>query len=355
MFAVSAIYLSYWVSIWYGSPCIFVLAIAMFSPMSTGWSRAILAELLSSAAVMWVFAELIRCFLQKHFCNILLTLALCTAMLIRWEQICLLVPIAVALTLFFGYRVSIPRTALITAICGIPYLALVTRAAIVGLPLLPPPTFIAQGVPSGIVKFFRVAALDERATGGFLWEVIGRQYNAIQSDSLDEYSPRVEPSVMSGMFDALKQLPTGSAVPKQLDDEFAQTGEHLSADSLSTYILLPLTRSARIWSHWVLVPGIAFSSLGQQGIARAFLSTYSTLVLLCIVFGALFGRGLLRILCVSAACFAVARTEFLVSVPISVLEVRYLSPLFPLLDVIAFCSLWFLLWYNPSWDLAIQT
>ena len=86
------------------SPTLFILTTgaALFSPAAIGWSRFVMTELLSSAAVMFTFAELARSAQVGRIRTVGICIAVICGMLVRWDLITLLVPVLAVLILSFG-------------------------------------------------------------------------------------------------------------------------------------------------------------------------------------------------------------------------------------------------------------
>src|SRR5262249_10085243 len=173
IFFVAALYFARWLYAWHRSSFLFHLSIltALFSPIVLGWSRVISTELLSAASTLWLMTELLRSILEGKARTLHIAAAVCAGMLLRWDQICLLAPVYIALTCAFGWRASLRPVLVITWICAIPYLGLMVRAGLVGLPLLPTVLAAENQLPHGLIAFYRVAALDQRATVNFLWRI----------------------------------------------------------------------------------------------------------------------------------------------------------------------------------------
>ena len=332
VFALAALYFARWLFAWHRNNVLFhlSLATALFSPIMIGWSRAIFTELLSAASILWVMTELLRSILDGKPRPITIAAAVCAGILMRWDQICLLAPVTVALACTFGWRASLRPLIVMTSICAIPFLALMLRANFVGLPLLPSPIAGELKMPRGVIAFYRAASLDERATN-LLWSLIGRRYQDIIYEPDDMYSARVNSVELRRLLVELNKLPVGSAVPRGLDDQFGRIAGRLSESWLSTQIAVPMIRSGRIWSRWLGHP-VSFSSLGEKGPIRVLLIVYSLAVLVGVVAGTIVSKGALRILSIAALSLLICRTAFLVAIPISALEMRYLDPLFPSLD-----------------------
>jgi hypothetical protein len=156
------------------------------------------------------------------------------------------------------------------------------------------------------------------------------------------FSSRVDRAKLRRLFAELKELPEDRSLRAdelgRLDNEFAGIAKQLSENFLATQIEVPLIRAGRIWSGWIGHP-IQFSRVGEKGLIRAFFIVYSLVVLAGAAAGAIVCKGVLRIVSFSVLSLVIVRTAFLVNIPISALEVRYLDPLFPSLDMIALCAL----------------
>src|SRR5262249_36295362 len=156
----------------------------------------------------------------------------------------------------------------IVSICAIPYLGLIVRAWLVGLPLLPTAHADENQLPPGRIAFYRVAALDQRATVNLLWRI--ELYKQISYEP-DMYSSRVDPAKLRRMFAEFKELPEDRSLRAdelarlgRLDNEFAAIAKQLSENFLATQIEIPLIRAGRIWSGWLGHP-IPFSQVGKNG------------------------------------------------------------------------------------------
>ena len=155
LFLIAAFYLCWVLYVSHRSPTLFILTTgaALFSPASFGWSHFVLTELLSSAAVMFAFAELARSVQIGRIRTVGICIAVICGMLVRWDLINLLVPVLAVLILSFGLWDAVRRGIPIVLICALPYLLLVARAAVVGLPLLPTTSWMRQSFPPAFFGF----------------------------------------------------------------------------------------------------------------------------------------------------------------------------------------------------------
>jgi hypothetical protein len=347
IFFVAVLYFAQWLFAWHRSSFLFHLSIlaALFSPIVLGWSRVISTELLSAASTLWLITELLRSILEGKVRALHIAAAVCAGMLLRWDQICLLAPVYIALTCAFGWRASLRPLLVITWICAIPYLGLMLRAGLVGLSLLPTNVFRDENqLPPGLMAFYRVAALDQRATVNFLWRI--GLWKQISYEPDDMFSSRVDRGKLRPMFVEFKELPEDRSLRAderarldRLDHQFAGIAKQLSENFLATQIEVPLIRAGRIWAGWLGHP--IQLRVGEKG--SIFFIVYSLAVLAGAVAAPIVCKGALRIVSFCALSLVIVRTAFLVNIPISALEVRYLDLLFPSLDMIALCAMWSLL------------
>lgn len=324
---------------------------ALFSPASFGWSHFILTELLSAAAVLFTFAALAHAVQTGRPRVAGISAAVVFAMMIRWDLITLLVPVLAVLSLSSGLRIAVARGAAIIAICAVPYLLMVGRAAVLGLPLFPTTIMNAEALPQGLLQFFRAAALDDRATANVAWALMSNRYSVMRLEgeppcrpdmphsAVPEYSPMVDPYRLCTAFERLIKVPNGEALPSALDDEFMRLRDMVSRNWFAANIGIPVERGFRMWWRWLGHPLAGLDTGRHTPIKQIFISYYllvgAGLLIAC------FSRNrLLSTLALGAASFMVMRTAFLVSIPVSAMEIRYLDAFFPTVEVIALWSLW---------------
>lgn len=338
LFSVAALYFCWILYAWHRSSLfLFVTATAaLLSPASFGWSRVMLTESLSATIVLLVFAEIARSVHLAQFRIFRISAFLICAMLLRWDLIFLLVPVMVALLCSLGLRRALRIGCMITAICALPYLALMARAVTVGLP--PLPSVLAGDYPPGIVRYFQVAALDEKATY-LLWNVVTRQYSLINRMELAGHWVSTDFDRASQLIHRLGTTPDDEAVPTSLDDDFSAVAANISRDRFATYFLLPVRRAAIMWWDWLGHP-IPASGLGQTAPLKYFFFGYYVIIGVGLLAAALTGNPPSKILAIAGVSFAVGRTAFLVSNPVSCLELRYLDLFVPSFDIIALYGLY---------------
>jgi hypothetical protein len=132
------------------------LLMLAFSPVSVAWPRWVLTETLAAAAGLWVFAALFRSLGARRMRVITAALAIAGATLVRWDQIWLLVPASLCAFYLGGSSKGLRDTAAMGFIAALPFLAMIARAALVGLPLLPSMISDAKFARGGVVAILNL-------------------------------------------------------------------------------------------------------------------------------------------------------------------------------------------------------
>src|SRR5262249_32874352 len=139
-------------------------------------------------------------------------------------------------------------------------------AAVVGLPLLPTTVMSEDTYPVGVLRFFRVAALDDRATEGLLWPLFGPHYSKIgikgnpdcrtgMSHSLvPEYSEIADAYQVCTLLQNVRRVPGGQAVPVSVDNAFSKLADTVSQKWFLANCAIPAVRAIRIWKGWLEDP-----------------------------------------------------------------------------------------------------
>jgi hypothetical protein len=175
--AATALWASY---SWHKNVAALLVSLLMlaFSPVSIAWARWILTETLAAAAGLWAFAALFRSLGARRMRVVVAAMAIGGATFVRWDQIWLLAPASICAFYLGGFSKGLRDTAAMGFIAAIPVLAMIMRAALVGLPLLPGmiPSSDPEFARGGVVAFWRQAALTQEATSGFLWPIWSQEY-----------------------------------------------------------------------------------------------------------------------------------------------------------------------------------
>lgn len=177
--AVTALWASY---SWHKSveALIGSLFIITFSPITIAWPRWVLTETLAAASGLLVLATLFLSLEAKKMNVVITGLAIAGAVFIRWDLICLLVPATMCALYLSGFYKGLRHAVIIGAITVLPILAMIVRAAFLGLPLLPSITFDRDpNLPRGVIIFYKKAALTSGAMSGFVWPMWDRSYEGL--------------------------------------------------------------------------------------------------------------------------------------------------------------------------------
>jgi hypothetical protein len=153
-----------------------------------------------------------------------------------------------------------------------------------------------------------------------------------------EYSEMTDAYEVCTLFQKLKQVPDGQAVPVSVDNAFFRLADTISQKWFLASCGIPAVRAIRIWKGWLVDP--LPNPTGRRILVRRSLISYYLLVGAGFLIACFSGDRFLRTIAIGALSFLVARTAFLVSTPISALEPRHLTAFFPLIDVIGLCALW---------------
>ena len=194
--------------------------------------------------------------------------------------------------------------------------------------------------------------MDTDATVNLVWPMTGGlNYSDIQLNddpecqagmphsSVPEYSELVNADELCSLFEQLSEVPDGQAVPASLDNQFSRLADTVSKNWFAANIEIPVLRAIRMWSRW-LGHKLPYSEIGETAPLKQIFISYYLLVGAGLLIACFAGGHFLKTIAIGALSFLVARTAFLVSIPISAMEIRYLDPFLPMIDVIGLCSLW---------------
>jgi hypothetical protein len=342
VFGIAAAYLAWRLVQWRPNPFEGLLSgfFIALSPLTTAWSKAALTETMAAATTIWVFAELICVAKDRRVPWVRLFLALVCALSMRWEQVWLLPAAAIVIWLSLpagrAWRQLGVLIALFAALAG----AIQILAAALGLPPVPPNHPPPQALPPGLVKFWRTAAVNQDLTRSLVWRPWVREY-AEAARIYDErsISSRFDRAAVRNLIERLGKLPDGSAFPADLDADFrGLADEFRTKHGLYLIIVLPLER---LW-HMLLDPDLVHVGWRVDKLEPLRQALRPLLLVGLVVCVALGRRMRLSPIVWGAAAYAVLRLLFMASVPISALEIRYLTPMYPVLEMATACVLAFL-------------
>jgi hypothetical protein len=321
-----------------------------WSTASAGFSRWVLSETLSSAACLWLAAECLNSIIIRRISTFRICIAIATCALLRWDMIWVAVPVVVIAYHLCSARKALQKCALVGGLSAIPYFALVARAALVGLTLVPPvmrPT--DKQLPPGILSFWRAAAVSQAATQALLWGAWGRNYSKI----LVNYDPNSfiklqGPYDLDDLIKRLALVSDGEEVPEQVDSAFsAAARETLTGGKPLHFVKLLSLRAYHIWTDKDLVFRAGYLGNSTQAVYFGRIADFERLFwMLAIVYCSVFlPSKTAKILATGLCLMVLVRTLFLAS--LTALEIRYLTPVLPAMQFVTI-ALWGLEFKSPS-------
>jgi hypothetical protein len=308
----------------------------VLSPLTLAWGRWILTETLAVAAGMAVFAVILRALHARRVSLPALALTLAAAILIRWDQVWLVLPAVALLWLILPRRQAARSTIGLGLLLAIPLGALSVRAMLHGLPPIPAQNVTEELAPN-LLRFWSAHALDQRATSGLIWPSWTRDYPRIRELASGAVSAAVPRDELAQLLDRLAATEPRTDFPAALDSTFGALSDRVAAEHpVATRVGVPLARSFRLWAY---PDGIFYS--GWQGVgefaerwepwrAAYRLGLLGVVVLLCIRASTPRMRqagGLVLL-------YVAARTGFLIWPGVNALETRYLVEAIPLLEIL---------------------
>jgi hypothetical protein len=311
------------------------VVLLLASPLTLAWGRWMLTETLATAASIGAFAVFSRALHANKASLTSLTAVLVAAMLIRWDQIWMLLPAVALLGLIESPREALRRALVLISIALVPYAALSVRAIAQGLPPVPTNT-VDLDLPPGILNFWRSTALDQRATTGLIWPSWSGEYHKVRELALESVSGYIPRSELVALINQLSMTERGSPFPLKLDQGFDRLATRFTSEHLIyARVAVPLLRIMRIWT-W---PDKQFFS-GWEGLSTSQSEQWRTAYRITLLFIAglpllgVFGPQLRRL---SALLFlyVIGRTCFLVSSNLTMLETRYLVEFFSVMEFLA--------------------
>lgn len=305
------------------------------SPLTFAWGRWILTETLASAAAMMVFAFLLTEFRRRQVRVAATGLVLAIALSIRWDLALLVVPVFLLAWSLTSLRRAFPLALGISVLAVTPYAAMAIRAVRIGLPIAPS-NVLDEDLPAGLLRFWRTTALDQRAVIQLIWPVWSHRYETVKSVDSAAIVGAARGDDFRQLLAQLSVIPPTADIPASIDTAFGDLARRFTRQHpVRSRFGVPFTRAVRMWT----MEDGQYSS-GWQSTVLASPTWESgrtayriTILVLCVVAGALAG-GQIRTAAILVLGFAVARTAFLVSVPITMLESRYLAVFAPLLEVV---------------------
>jgi len=335
IFAIAAIYALWAANTWHKSLATLLIsgAILALSPVTIAWPRWVMTETLAGAMALWVFAEIFRSLALRRLRILQLSLALATAILVRWDQIWLLVP-AAACAIYMGHRNPLNvcrQIGIMSFAAGLLIFLMVLRAVILGLPLLPS---VEEDLTNGARDFWWVAAKNQSFTNSFTWPIEDKKYENVASRfDYSSVAPGFDTTRLRAVLNQISTLPAGAALPQRLDAELEELARNPSSEAWS-HLHLVAYRAKAIWtqSEFIYESGWRTSDkpIGVENFARAY---RIGLLILATAF-LFFLRGERLFILGSLFSYVALRTFFFAS--LGLLETRFLVPMFPSMELVLF-------------------
>jgi hypothetical protein len=234
--------------------------IVALSPIQVGWGRFVLPDLLSSAATIWLFAELASSFGGGRLRILPIGLCLVAATFLRYDGVFLAIPVAVA-----GFWLHPPAQALrkgliIAIIIAIPISGWLARGVAVGLGPVPEQRFMQDGsrTPDGYRAWGRTWIRTLYQGAAFGYPVPAGRYSEISIPDL-AYDNDAERKQVSALLIKLSSQ-AGQPFPIEIDNAFAELAkDRRNRNPIRTFAVLPLLRAGSFWLN-------PFYSFGLPGI-----------------------------------------------------------------------------------------
>ena len=325
------------------------------SPLSIPWARFASTETLTLAASLWILAELLASYRDRRLRWFPLGLAFAVAIFLRYDNVLIAVPIAVA-----GFSLHTPIRAmrngvLICLIAAVPLGAWWGRSVSAGLGLAPNPYFsvVHGSLPRGYLSWASTWVTGQYEALGYLYPIHeGTNYSAITIRP-DVHANKQHDRRANQLIDDLTRY-EGQPFPDDIDTSFAELARDVRSEQpVRQFIVLPAVRAWKLWFN-PLNSAAWPVSLGLTGDAPERVSLVETalhnpvaaitkggnaiyklgLLLLTTILSAFFWRRLhtpARYVALLALSHAYARTLFLATG--FFVESRYTLQAIPLLEV----------------------
>jgi len=309
------------------------LILITLSPLSIAWPRWVLTETLAAAAGLLVFAALFCSFAAQRMKVIKTGIAIALAIFLRWDQIWLLVPAFLCAFYLGGYSRGLRHTVTIGLIAIFPILAMIGRAGLVGIPLLPNNSITSDPyLAKGVWVFFQKTALTQDATSGFLWSMWDRRYEELNRVfNYDSIFSSYDTVRFRSLTDRISALPNGSPLPADIDAELVDLAGASKKLGIGLTLNFTFQRAIKMWTAMDTIFYSGWMQLPSAKTVETFSFAYRILLIITCILLLLRARGVEFVLLVGLICYIAFRTFFFAS--LTMLEIRYLMPMFPVMEV----------------------
>jgi hypothetical protein len=340
LFAIAATYALWAAYAWHKSLATLLIsgAVLALSPVTIAWPRWVLTETLAGAATLWIFAEIFRSLALQRLRILQLSLAASAAILVRWDQIWLLVP-AAGCAVYLDYRKPLNvcrQIGIMGFVAGLSIFVMVLRAAIVGLPLFPS---VANDtyLPKGVMDFWRVAAKNQSFTATFVFPITDQKYKHMASQfDYSSIAPGFDTPRFRAVLHKISALPSDTALPRKLDADLAELARNPSPKAWSRLRLLAY-RAMAIWCQWDDFYKSGWEDVNDPNRVENFARAYRAAPLMLAAALLFFLRGERLFILGALISYVAVRTCFLAS--LSLLETRFLVPMLPVIELVLIAAI----------------
>lgn len=330
------------------------VALLCLSPATLAWSRWGFTESVTTTLAILLLSELIRWVHNGQPRTLLLGAILGAAIFVRYDAVVLAIPIVVVAVAETRRR-GLLRLAAVFTIALLPFGAWAARNVAAGLTPIPSSLLAPVGwrAPDGYAAWWRTWLIDQFDHPTVAFPVFSGHYSALRFPD-QAFRNAEEKLTVADLIERL-QLHEGKSFPVEIDHAFASLARERRMEApIKTLLVVPTLRGLAMWASpfasggWpAAVDEKTRTSVEQGGLLAAGLrNPLAALIKLGNLAYRLFVAAgvlsllvllwsrmprLIRVLGLAAVALALARTGGLALLGLS--ETRYLTPVFPFLEV----------------------
>jgi len=232
------------------------------SPLHFAWSRWVLTETATTAAVLWVFAELLWSLHRKRLSILPLGLALAVGFFLRYDTLPLCAAVVVAAFAIHPPLQALRRGLLVALILALPVAAWTMRNVAQGLNAMPQADYgVGYLRGHGYYTWLATWTRDFYEATHAAYPFANRDYKdiAIPARVLSDPGGKNARALLAALTER-----AGEPLPRGVDEAFLQlAAERRAALPWQVYLVNPLYRTASMW----LSPAYSYGWRLQLGVA----------------------------------------------------------------------------------------
>lgn len=217
-----------------------------FSPLHFAWSRWILTETAATAAVLWIFAELVLSLHRQRLSIVPLGLALAVAFFVRYDTLPLTASVVVTAFVIHPPVQALRRGILVALILALPVAGWTARNLAQGLTAMPQADYgVGYRRGDGYYSWLATWTRDFYEAAHAAYPFANRKYSriAIPQRVFEEPGGQEARDLLAQLADT-----TGQVLPAFFDGAFLRLAEERrSALPLQVFLINPLYRTASVW------------------------------------------------------------------------------------------------------------